>query len=113
MACGEDEPFEALAGSGGMVALDAGAGKDAAVDATSMDAGNDAAASDALTDVGSDAASDAKPTLDAASDADATVAMVPDFALVDENAASTTYQKSVSPRDYLGQVSAWYFGHAT
>ncbi|HMR79779.1 MAG TPA: hypothetical protein PKD61_31945 [Polyangiaceae bacterium] len=112
LACGEDEPFEALAGGGGTVAVDAAAGKDAAVDATSKDAGKDAA-SDALADVGSDATADAKPSVDAASDADATVAIVPDFALVDENAASTTYQTSVSPRDYLGQVSAWYFGHAT
>ncbi len=39
--------------------------------------------------------------------------VVPDFHLVDVNATSPTYNQSVSPRDFLGQVSAWYFGHAT
>jgi hypothetical protein len=38
---------------------------------------------------------------------------VPDFALVDVNPNSATYNQQVSPRDYLGQISAWYFGHAT
>ena len=39
--------------------------------------------------------------------------MVPDFALLDVNETSQTYDQLVSPRDYLQQVSAWYFGHAT
>jgi hypothetical protein len=38
---------------------------------------------------------------------------VSDFSLLDVNPNSTTYEESVSPRDYLEQVSAWYFGHAT
>lgn len=38
---------------------------------------------------------------------------MPDFQLVDVNPASPTYAQSVSPRDYLQKVSAWYFGHAT
>jgi hypothetical protein len=38
---------------------------------------------------------------------------VPDFALTDVNPNSTTHDQDVSPRDYLGQVSAWYFGAAT
>jgi hypothetical protein len=38
---------------------------------------------------------------------------LPDFSLVDVNANSFSYQETVSPRDYLGQISAWYFGHAT
>ncbi len=37
----------------------------------------------------------------------------PDFALADVNAESARYQEDVSPRDYLSQVSAWYFGHST
>lgn len=36
-----------------------------------------------------------------------------DFSAVDVNPQSARYQQSVSPRDYLGQVSAWYFGHST
>jgi len=38
---------------------------------------------------------------------------VPDFALTDVNPTSATYDQAVSPRDYLREVSAWYFGHAT
>jgi len=42
----------------------------------------------------------------------ATGEMVPDFALQDVNSISATYGQLVSPRDYLQQVSAWYFGQA-
>jgi hypothetical protein len=38
---------------------------------------------------------------------------VPDFSLPDVNPASPRAGTNVSPRDYEGQVSAWYFGHAT
>ena len=37
----------------------------------------------------------------------------PDFSLVDQNPSSATAGAAVSPRQYLGKVSAWYFGHAT
>ena len=37
---------------------------------------------------------------------------VPDFHLKDMNPNSVRYHSLVSPRDYLGTVSAWYFGHA-
>jgi hypothetical protein len=36
----------------------------------------------------------------------------PDFHLQDLNAGSARFGQAVSPRDYLGKVSAWYFGHA-
>lgn len=39
--------------------------------------------------------------------------VAPDFALEDVNPSSATAGQDVSPRDYLGKVSAWYFGHAT
>ncbi|MHC4176190.1 MAG: hypothetical protein ACYSWU_01715 [Planctomycetota bacterium] len=39
--------------------------------------------------------------------------IMPNFALVDTNSTSSTYGQLVSPRNYLQQVSAWYFGHAT
>ena len=38
---------------------------------------------------------------------------MPDFTLPDVNPASPRKDQGVSPRDYLQQVSAWYFGHAT
>lgn len=39
--------------------------------------------------------------------------MAPDFALEDANPNSPTATEDVSPRDYVGKVSAYYFGHAT
>ncbi|MEM7317023.1 MAG: hypothetical protein AAF497_28150 [Planctomycetota bacterium] len=38
---------------------------------------------------------------------------VADFLLADVNTTSARYDDSVSPRDYMGQVSGWYFGHST
>lgn len=38
---------------------------------------------------------------------------VPDFSVEDVNPNSARDGELVSPRDYLGEVSAWYFGHAT
>lgn len=40
-------------------------------------------------------------------------AQVPDFQLMDMNPASPTSGQNVSPRDYVGDLSAWYFGEAT
>ena len=37
----------------------------------------------------------------------------PDFSLQDVNTNSATSGQNVSPRSYLGNVSAFYFGHAT
>jgi hypothetical protein len=39
--------------------------------------------------------------------------LAPNFSLLDVNPKSVRHGESVSPRDYLGKVSAWYFGHAT
>jgi len=39
--------------------------------------------------------------------------VMPDFSLQDANPNSATYGQQVSPRQFLGDVSAWYFGHAT
>jgi hypothetical protein len=36
-----------------------------------------------------------------------------DFHLLDVNPASPRHDEGVSPRDYLGRISAWYFGHST
>jgi hypothetical protein len=38
---------------------------------------------------------------------------VPDFKLTDVNFNSARRMSQVSPRDYLLQVSGYYFGHAT
>ncbi|MBI4566194.1 MAG: hypothetical protein HY716_16030 [Planctomycetes bacterium] len=44
---------------------------------------------------------------------DASLPPVPDFALLDVNPNSARFDEAVSPRDYMGLVPAWYFGHAT
>lgn len=44
---------------------------------------------------------------------DRIVFAVPDFGLADVNLTSPTYNETVSPRDYIGQVTGWYFGHST
>jgi hypothetical protein len=38
---------------------------------------------------------------------------VADFGLMDVNPTSGTFGQTVSPRDYIGQVSGYYFGHST
>jgi hypothetical protein len=35
--------------------------------------------------------------------------VVPDFQLTDINDASETFNQNVSPRDFMGEVTAWYF----
>lgn len=39
--------------------------------------------------------------------------LAPDFALEDVNPTSATFGMAVSPRDYIGKVTGWYFGHAS
>lgn len=39
--------------------------------------------------------------------------LVPDFSLEDVNASSASFGALVSPRDFEGIPSAWYFGHAS
>jgi len=38
---------------------------------------------------------------------------VAEFSLADVNPSSNSFNQSISPSDYLQQVSAWYFGHST
>jgi VCBS repeat-containing protein len=38
---------------------------------------------------------------------------VPDFTLTDVNPLSSSEGEGISPREYLQQVSGWYFGHST
>lgn len=44
---------------------------------------------------------------------DAGAIALSDFSLPDVNAASPTGGQNVSPRDFQGRVSAWYFGHSS
>ena len=37
----------------------------------------------------------------------------PAFSLEDVNDTSHTHQETLSPRDYMGWISVWYFGHST
>ena len=38
---------------------------------------------------------------------------VPDFSLPDVNPNSLTHDQMVSPRQFAGKISGFYFGHAT
>ena len=38
--------------------------------------------------------------------------LAPDFHLPDVAPDSPRFQQEVSPRDYEGKVSGWYFGHS-
>lgn len=38
---------------------------------------------------------------------------LPQFSLLDVNASSASANQPIAPADYLQEVSAWYFGHAT
>lgn len=40
-------------------------------------------------------------------------AQMPDFQLVDDNLNSPLFGTTISPREYLQQVSGWYFIHTT
>jgi hypothetical protein len=40
-------------------------------------------------------------------------AQMPDFQLVDDNVLSDRFGETISPREYLQQVSGWYFIHTT
>ena len=43
----------------------------------------------------------------------APLAQAPHFLLEDVNDTSASHATQISPRAYLGGISAWYFGHAT
>ncbi len=45
-------------------------------------------------------------------DAEGEAGPLPDFALVDVNSTSGTFEQQVSPRNYIGEVSGYYFGNA-
>ena len=59
-----------------------------------------------VTDSGGDNAPSTQPP-------PASAEALPDFKVIDVNAASPRFGQAVSPRDYLGEVSAWYFGQST
>jgi hypothetical protein len=113
-ACGNDEGLAAV-GSGGA----AGATLDAAhEDPVTPDAGDDASPDVPTASPPSDGSIEADAVADSNPDVPDAFGPVlgskaPDFSLLDVNPNSSSYQSYVKPSDYFGQVSAWYFGHAT
>lgn len=87
---------------------DTGGDTDSASD-TSGETGNDSGGDTAADTAGDTAEDTAGDTAEETVSANA----VPDFLLTDENAYSPRWGQAVSPRDYLEQVSGWYFIHAT
>ena len=41
-----------------------------------------------------------------------TFSKAPKFSLLDVNESSPSFDEHVSPRDAIGRVTVWYFGHA-
>jgi hypothetical protein len=116
-ACGHDELLSgddlAPSHAGGAPQGSGGAAGSPVADASTD--GQDAAlhgngGSSGAADAASGGAAGAAGQLADAGDA---ASIAPDFALEDVNPASSLYQTTVSPRDFLGKVSAWYFGHST
>lgn len=80
---------------------------------TETGAPNESGDSSALAESGETASPDtATETGDTSADT-AEPVMVADFSLTDINPSSPRCGEVVSPRDYLEQVSGWYFTHAT
>lgn len=48
-----------------------------------------------------------------AAEVDGDEVVVPEFSLIDVNSTSPTFEQQISPRDYLQQVSGWFFGHSS
>lgn len=124
-ACGDEEPVDgsdASAGSGGSGGSSgssgsggSGGGGAAGSGGTAEDAGADASSGGAAGHAGTsaDASFDAAGAAGQSDGGDAMSQLMPDFGLYDVNPNSPRYQELVSPKDYSGQVSAWYFGHST
>lgn len=113
LACHGPEP--AGSGADSTSVLD-----DSAPDSGPVDSGRDTAP-DTAVDTAPDTAVDSGDTgpdsgdtgPDTGDTGEPDPAWVADFLLVDENPGSPTYGLALSPRDYLEQVSGWYFVHAT
>ena len=60
---------------------------------------------------GGDDGADATATESSGTDTGALLA--PDFQIPDQNPASPTYARLVSPRDHLGHATGWFFLHST
>ncbi len=121
-ACGDEEPVDgsdASAGSGGVSGQSgssgSGGGGASGSGGTAEDAGADASSGGAAGHAGTnaDASFDAAGAAGQSDGGDAMSQLMPDFGLYDVNPNSPRYQELVSPKDYFGQVSAWYFGHST
>ena len=107
-ACASDGERVADAGSSDTVTPTTSAGS---VGETSLETGSTTmpGGSSSAADSSSSAASEDT----AGTDEGAQDEIVPEFALLDLNPTSATFEQTVSPRDYLSQASGWYFTHAT
>jgi hypothetical protein len=50
---------------------------------------------------------------DKSTDPDVVGEAAPDFTLADRNPNSATFEQPISPRNYNGEISCWYFAAAT
>ena len=86
---------------------------------SSSDTGGDTGSGDtSSSDTGTDTAVDSgdtgdTDTVDTGSTTEPGADAVPDFLLADINPNSSTLGQNISPRDYLQQISGWYFIKST
>ncbi len=62
---------------------------------------------------GSNAETENPPDAQPGEPPDSSDEALPNFSVADVNPNSARFQEAVSPSDYLGQISAWYFGQST
>jgi len=91
-------------------------GKPDPSESTSQSSTSEETSSTQVTDTDTDTTTDTDTvTTDTGTltDTDLTLDQKPDFLLWEMNATSRYANQQVSPRQELGRVSGWYFGHAT
>lgn len=95
-------------------------GTDSSVDTGNSDTGSDTSVDtgvdtgDIVVDTGDTSVDTGDTGIDTGdTDTGVPLNMVADFSLADVNTASSSYGQPISPRDYLQEVSGWYFIKAT
>lgn len=122
LGCGEDKPVDTAAsevedtsvadtndtndtGSSDTAASDTGVDSDSGETNQDTDTGT--------SDTGTDTDTGDTDNLDTGSTTGPGANAVPDFLLADINPNSSTLGQNISPRDYLQQISGWYFIKST
>lgn len=123
IGCGEDKPADTATtevsdsaptdtNDTGESDTDTDSGNNTGVDTGSGDTGSSDTGTDTAFDTGNGDTGDTD-TVDTGSTTGPGANAVPDFLLADINPNSSTLGQNISPRDYLQQISGWYFIKST